>query len=53
MVRVLVEKGFVDTSEAASAIEALTTAGLLEAAAVEAALAQAEDAVARSDRPPD
>jgi hypothetical protein len=52
VVRVLVDKGFFDASEAAGAIEALTTAGLLEAAAVEAALAEAEDAVARSDPPP-
>jgi len=52
VVRVLVEKGFVDASEAAAAIEALTTAGLLEAAAVEAAIAEAEDAVARAEPPP-
>jgi hypothetical protein len=51
VVRLLVEKGFLDTNEAAAAIEALTTAGLLEAAAVEAALAEAEDAVARSEPP--
>jgi hypothetical protein len=53
VVRVLVEQGFVDASEATGAIEALTTAGLLEAAAVEAALSEAEDAVARADSPPD
>jgi hypothetical protein len=52
VVRVLVEKGFVDGSEAAGAVEALTVAGLLEAATVEAALAEAEDALARSDPPP-
>jgi hypothetical protein len=52
VVRVLVEKGFVDAPEASGAIEALTTAGLLEAAAVEAAIAEAEDAVARAEPPP-
>jgi hypothetical protein len=36
--------------EAAGAIEALTTAALLESATVEAAIAEAEDAVARSAR---
>jgi hypothetical protein len=43
VVRVLVERGFLDRSEAAAAIDALTTAGLLESATVEAALAEAED----------
>jgi hypothetical protein len=51
VVRVLVEKGFVHAPETEAAIEALTTAGFLEAAAVEAALAEAEDTVARSKRP--
>jgi hypothetical protein len=52
VVRVLVDKGFVHGPEAAGAIEALTEAGLLEAAAVEAALTEAEDVLARSDPPP-
>jgi hypothetical protein len=52
VVRVLVERGFLDSDEAPAAIDALMTAGLLEAAAVEAALAEAEDAVARSQPPP-
>jgi hypothetical protein len=53
VVRVLVRRGFVHAPEAAGAIEALTSAGLLEAAAVEAARAQVEDEIARSDPPPD
>jgi hypothetical protein len=53
VVRVLVEKGFVDAPDTADAIDALTTAGLFEAAAVEAALSEAEDLVARSDPPPE
>jgi hypothetical protein len=52
VVRVLVEKGFVHAPEAADAIEALTNAGFLEAAAVEAALSEAEDALGRSAPPP-
>jgi hypothetical protein len=51
VVRVLVEKGFVHAPEAAGAIDALMTAGFLEAATVEAALAEAEDTVARSNPP--
>jgi hypothetical protein len=43
IVRVLVEKGFVDRAEAAGAIDALATEGLLEMATLQAALAEAED----------
>jgi hypothetical protein len=49
VVDVLVEQGFVHATEAHDAVEALTTAGLLERALVEAALAEAEDAVSRDD----
>jgi len=45
IVRVLVLSGFVAGSEAGAAVEALTTAGILEAAFVEAAIAEAEDAL--------
>jgi hypothetical protein len=43
IVRVLVADGFVHEGEAAGAIDALATAGLLEAATVAAAVAEAED----------
>jgi len=43
VVDVLVDQGFVHPTEARDAVEALTTAGLLETALVEAALAEAED----------
>jgi hypothetical protein len=49
VVDVLVDRGFVHPTEARDAVEALTTAGLLESALVEAALAEAEDAVGRDD----
>ena len=45
IVRVLVLNGFVHGSEAGAAVEALATAGVLEAAFVEAAIAEAEDAL--------
>ena len=43
VVQVLVRDGYVHESEAAGAIDALTTAGLLESAIVQAAVAEAED----------
>jgi hypothetical protein len=43
VVQVLVRSGHVHESEAAGAIDALATAGLLESAIVEAAVAEAED----------
>jgi len=43
VVRVLVERGFLHEPEAADAIDALATEGLLESALVEAAVAEAED----------
>ena len=45
IVRVLVLNGFIQGSEAGAAVEALATAGVLEAAFVEAAIAEAEDAL--------
>ena len=45
VVRVLVLNGFIQGSEAGAAVEALATAGVLEAAFVEAAIAEAEDAL--------
>jgi hypothetical protein len=45
VVDVLVDQGFVHPTEARDAVDALTTAGLLETALVEAALAEAEDAL--------
>jgi hypothetical protein len=44
VVRVLVERGFIHEPEAPDAVGALATEGLLEAAIVEAALAEAQDA---------
>jgi hypothetical protein len=46
---VLVAQGFVHGSEARDAIEALATAGVLETAILEAAMAEAEDALGGSD----
>lgn len=43
VVQALVRSGYVHESEAAGAIDALATAGLLESAVVEAAVAEAED----------
>jgi hypothetical protein len=43
VVQVLVREGFVYESEAAGAVDALATAGLLERAIVQAAVAEAED----------
>jgi hypothetical protein len=48
-VKVLVDKGFVHEPEATRAIEALATSGLIETAMVEAAIAEAEDLLARGD----
>lgn len=45
VVGVLVDKGFVHASEAGDAVGALATAGVLESALVEAAVAEAEDAL--------
>jgi hypothetical protein len=44
VVRVLVERGFIHEPEASDAVGTLATEGLLEAAIVEAALTEAEDA---------
>jgi hypothetical protein len=43
VVRVLIKNGFLHEPEAAAAIDALATEGLLESAVVQAALAEAED----------
>jgi hypothetical protein len=43
VVQALVRSGYVHASEAAGAIDALATAGLLESAIVQAAVAEAED----------
>ena len=51
MVRVLVENGLLHEAEAEAAIDALVTAGLLESAIVQAAIAEAEDAL--GDEPAD
>jgi hypothetical protein len=45
VVRVLVDSGFLHAPEAEAAINALVTAGLIESATVEAAIAEAEDAL--------
>jgi hypothetical protein len=45
VVGVLVEQGFVHATEAADAVAALVTAGVLESALVEAAVAEAEEAL--------
>ena len=47
VVKVLVEKGFVHEPEAAGAIEALAVSGLLESVVVQAAIAEAEEMLAR------
>jgi hypothetical protein len=49
VVKVLVDKGFVHQPEATAAIEALATSGLIETAMVEAAIAEAEDLLARRE----
>jgi hypothetical protein len=43
VVRVLVREGFIASVEARAAVDALATAGLIESAALEAAVAEAED----------
>jgi hypothetical protein len=54
VVRVLVAQGFVHESEAHAAIDALATAGLIEAALLQAAVAEAEETVnERTDARPD
>jgi hypothetical protein len=45
VVKVLVDKGFVHEPEAAEAVDALATSGLMESAIVQAAIAEAEDMV--------
>jgi hypothetical protein len=45
VVRVLVENGFLHEPDAEAAIDALVTAGLLESAMVQAAIAEAQDAL--------
>ena len=47
IVRVLVLNGFIAGPEAGAAVDALGTAGVLEAAFVEAVVAEAEDALGR------
>ena len=47
VVKVLVDKGFVHEPEAAGAIDALAVSGLLESAVVQAAIAEAEEMLAR------
>jgi hypothetical protein len=47
VVKVLVDKGFVHEPEAAGAIDALAVSGLLESAVVQAAVAEAEELLAR------
>ena len=49
VVRALVAKGFLHEPEAAAAIDALATEGLMEAALVQAAVAEAEDLLDRRD----
>jgi hypothetical protein len=49
VVRALVAKGFLHEPEAAAAIDALATEGLMEAALVQAAIAEAEDHLDRQD----
>jgi hypothetical protein len=49
VVKVLVDKGFVHEPEAAGAIEALAVSGLIETAMVQAAIAEAEDLLARNE----
>jgi hypothetical protein len=49
IVRTLVDRGFLHEPEAAAAIDALATEGLLEAAIVQAAVAEAEEVIARDD----
>jgi hypothetical protein len=49
VVGVLVAEGFIRDAEAAAAIDALATAGLLEVATVQAAVAEAEDLLAGLD----
>ena len=49
VVGVLVGQGFIHATEAGDAVAALATAGVLESALVEAAVAEAEDALG-SDR---
>lgn len=51
VVRVLVKEGFVASTEARAAVDALATAGLIELAALEAAAAEAEDLLDRADEP--
>ena len=51
MVRVLVENGFLHEPDAEAAVDALVTAGLIESALVQAAVAEAQDAV--GDEPED
>jgi hypothetical protein len=50
VVRVLAAEGFVHESEAPAAIDALAKAGLIEAATLQAAMAEAEEMLA--DEPP-
>jgi hypothetical protein len=47
VVRVLVDKGFVPAADAHGAVDALTTAGLIEAATYAAAAAEAEELLNR------
>jgi hypothetical protein len=51
IVHALVDKGFMHESEAAGALDALTTEGLVERAVVDAVLADAEDILGGDDGP--
>lgn len=51
VVRTLVDRGFLHEPEAAAAIDALVTAGLIEGAVVQAAIAEAEDLLDDGERP--
>jgi hypothetical protein len=54
VVRVLKDAGFIQEAEAPAAIDALATAGLIELATLEAAVAEAEDMLSeRPDEEPD
>ena len=52
VVRLLVARGFLDEAESGDAIDALATAGLVEASALQAATAEAEELLARLDEDP-
>lgn len=51
VVRTLVDRGFLHEPEAPAAIDALVTAGLIEGAVLQAAIAEAEDLLGDGERP--